>query len=245
MYSYKVDILVLCFIIFQRKGVTKTTAEKHSLLLRNMNTACSSCLELFTSRSNISTTPCGHVFHTECITKWLQDRQKNCAQCRKSCTVNQIVKLYFSEGDPENNLVAELIEENIKLKNEANSTKSENLILQTDIHEANSKIRKLQTKANSEKSENLRLQTETDAVKSENVRLQSEIDSSNSENLSLLDEIDKTKSEHMKIQTKANAQKSDILKLKSETNSVRSENSKLRTEVKALKSDNRRLVEGE
>ena len=76
-----------------------------------MNAACSLCLELFTSRCDISTTPCGHVFHTECISKWLENRQKNCVQCRKSCSKDQIIKLYFSEADQENHLIAELMEE--------------------------------------------------------------------------------------------------------------------------------------
>ena len=113
-----------------------------------MNTACSSCLELFTSSCDISTTPCGHVFHTECISKWLEDRQENCTQCRKSCKKGQIIKLFFSEGDPENNLITELMEENRKLQTEANLAKSESLQLQKEV--------------NKMKSENLKLQREVD-----------------------------------------------------------------------------------
>ena len=63
-----------------------------------MNTACSTCLEVFTSKSDISTTPCGHVFHTNCITKWLENGQNPCSECRKECSANEIIKLYFSEG---------------------------------------------------------------------------------------------------------------------------------------------------
>ena len=90
-----------------------------------MNAVCSSCLELFTSRCDISVTPCGHVFHTDCITKWLENQQENCSQCREECRTNQIKKLYFSEGDTENNLVSELLEENLKLQSEANAAKYE------------------------------------------------------------------------------------------------------------------------
>ena len=68
-----------------------------------MNSACSCCLETFPASGDISTTPCGHVFHTKCITKWLENKQ-NCAQCQNSCNPNQIIKLYFSEADPENSL---------------------------------------------------------------------------------------------------------------------------------------------
>ena len=62
-----------------------------------MNIACSTCLESFTSGCDISTTPCGHVFHTGCITRWL-DGNSNCSQCRKDCEISQIIKLYFSES---------------------------------------------------------------------------------------------------------------------------------------------------
>ena len=105
-----------------------------------MNTACSSCLELFTSSCDISTTPCGHVFHTECISKWLEDRQENCAQCRKSCKKDQIIKLFFSEANPENNLIAELMEENQKLKTEANEAKSDSLKFQKEVNETKSQL---------------------------------------------------------------------------------------------------------
>ena len=53
-------------------------------------------------------------------------------QCRKNCTTDQITKLYFSEGNPENNLITELMEENTKLKTEAVESKSLNLQLQNE-----------------------------------------------------------------------------------------------------------------
>ena len=48
-----------------------------------MNIACSTCLESFTSISDISTTSCGHVFHTNCIKKWMENGSNQCPQCRK------------------------------------------------------------------------------------------------------------------------------------------------------------------
>ena len=64
-----------------------------------MNIACSICLESYTLTCNIYTTPCGHVFHYECIQKWLESGNRHCSQCRKSCMTNQIFKLFFSEND--------------------------------------------------------------------------------------------------------------------------------------------------
>ena len=88
-----------------------------------MNLACSSCMELFTSRTNISTIPCGHVFHTNCIKSWLQTGQSNCPQCRKDCTQNQIIKLYFEEKETENNLFIKSEQKNQLLKPEDDEAK--------------------------------------------------------------------------------------------------------------------------
>ena len=63
-----------------------------------MEVECTTCLESFTSKCDISTTPCGHVFHTECMRKWLKN-EKSCPQCRKPCTEKQMIKIYFSGSD--------------------------------------------------------------------------------------------------------------------------------------------------
>ena len=39
----------------------------------------------------------GHVFHTACISRWL-DQNNNCSQCREGCEIRQIIKLFFSEN---------------------------------------------------------------------------------------------------------------------------------------------------
>ena len=80
-----------------------------------MNISCSTCLESFTSKSDISTTPCGHVYHTNCIEEWLENGQTGCPQCRKKCISGEIIKLYFSEIESVNDLVSALEEENFKL----------------------------------------------------------------------------------------------------------------------------------
>ena len=87
-----------------------------------MNAGCSTCMGSFTTISDISTTPCGHVFHTRCIEEWLENGQNRCSQCREGCTSAQIIKLYFSESESENNLFKELKEENQKLKEEVNES---------------------------------------------------------------------------------------------------------------------------
>ena len=110
-----------------------------------MNNICPTCFKLFTSRSDISTTPCGHVFHTHCIEEELETGQNYCSQCKKPCTLAQIIKLYFSLSESENNLLNKLEEENLKLKedflrSEGEKLKSqeENLALLKHIDDLNS-----------------------------------------------------------------------------------------------------------
>ena len=93
-----------------------------------MNISCSICLDFFNSRSDISTTPCGHVFHTKCIEKWLENGENICSQCRKPCT--QTIRLYFFEN--ESNFQEEFLEmldklemENLKFQKEAQEAKIE------------------------------------------------------------------------------------------------------------------------
>ena len=62
-----------------------------------MNIACSTCLESFTEKCEVSSTPCGHVFHTKCIESWFRKDKNTCPQCRKWCTIGQLIKIYFAE----------------------------------------------------------------------------------------------------------------------------------------------------
>ena len=115
-----------------------------------MNFACSTCLESFTSKSDISSVPCGHVFHTHCIQEWLKNGQSNCSQCRKTCHQNQIVKLYFSQSGTEDDFFFDVEETNLKLRQAASKANEECLKFQ---------------------QENLRLKDENLSLTHENLRL--------------------------------------------------------------------------
>ena len=82
------------------------------------NIACSICLESFTRNCDISAIPCGHVFHYNCIFKWIGNGNKHCcSQCRKTCTIEKTIKLFFSENNESaHNVRQELENENLKLK---------------------------------------------------------------------------------------------------------------------------------
>ena len=46
---------------------------------------------------SVSSTPCGHVFHTSCVAKWI-DQHRNCPTCRQPVlTSSQLVKLFLAE----------------------------------------------------------------------------------------------------------------------------------------------------
>jgi len=63
-----------------------------------MNVNCSTCLELLTPSCELSSAPCGHVFHSNCIATWLETGKDNCPQCRTKCKINQLRRIYFTEG---------------------------------------------------------------------------------------------------------------------------------------------------
>ena len=80
-----------------------------------MNIGCSTCLEPITANCDSSTTPCGHVFHTDCIKNWL-NRKSNCPKCRKETRINDLIKIYFSlsEEDVNKNAAADALEADLK-----------------------------------------------------------------------------------------------------------------------------------
>jgi hypothetical protein len=43
---------------------------------------CSICLEAYTPNSRVRCLPCNHVFHAECIDKWVT-KKAECALCKK------------------------------------------------------------------------------------------------------------------------------------------------------------------
>ncbi|CEF66459.1 E3 ubiquitin-protein ligase TRAIP [Strongyloides ratti] len=42
--------------------------------------------------------PCGHVFHSACVSKWVNEA-KSCPNCRKKCTLSEVSKLFFDYFD--------------------------------------------------------------------------------------------------------------------------------------------------
>ncbi|XP_050525112.1 E3 ubiquitin-protein ligase TRAIP-like isoform X2 [Daktulosphaira vitifoliae] len=61
-----------------------------------MLASCSICGDVFTGihPESVHSTPCGHVFHHECLMQWLQ-RSQTCPHCRSRVLEKQVIKLYF------------------------------------------------------------------------------------------------------------------------------------------------------
>ena len=45
---------------------------------------------------DVSTTPCGHVFHTKCVSQWIK-QHRHCPQCRRPTLTSGLVRLFLTE----------------------------------------------------------------------------------------------------------------------------------------------------
>ncbi|EDW36363.1 GL17754 [Drosophila persimilis] len=62
----------------------------------SLNVLCGICNEFYRANDIIfSTASCGHVFHRECLTRWL-GRSPTCPQCRATCHRNRIHRIYLN-----------------------------------------------------------------------------------------------------------------------------------------------------
>ncbi|XP_037814160.1 uncharacterized protein LOC119605248 [Lucilia sericata] len=74
---------------------TKVTSLQSSL-----NVMCAICSEFFKSTDIIySTSKCGHVFHRQCLFRWLT-RSNTCPQCRASVHQHNVHRLFLNFSEP-------------------------------------------------------------------------------------------------------------------------------------------------
>ena len=59
-----------------------------------MDITCAICLESFTSNCEVSSTPCGHLFHSKCLSRSITRTQNTCPTCRAECG-QKIRKVYL------------------------------------------------------------------------------------------------------------------------------------------------------
>ena len=67
-----------------------------------MQAECVICMEHFQSSEAISASECGHVFHSACITRWLDESGilavGHCPQCRSVVNKERLMRLFFADS---------------------------------------------------------------------------------------------------------------------------------------------------
>ena len=58
---------------------------------------CPTCYEplISDSKNYIVTTPCGHLFHTNCVQSWIATGNQTCPQCRSSISKEKLLRIYL------------------------------------------------------------------------------------------------------------------------------------------------------
>ncbi|CAH2242948.1 jg14516 [Pararge aegeria aegeria] len=64
-----------------------------SVYSRIMHILCTICSDLVNQADNLIVTKCGHIFHHNCLSKWIE-RSKSCPQCRNKVTESGLYRLF-------------------------------------------------------------------------------------------------------------------------------------------------------
>ncbi len=94
--------------------------------------------------SLVSATPCGHVFHTVCVTQWLQQEEQHplgqqqqhcCPQCRRPVSVGTLVKLFLDHEGSDSGLGGKDGNKRPKQrKRTGNTNKKEKIVVRTKVN---------------------------------------------------------------------------------------------------------------
>ena len=62
---------------------------------------CPTCLETLTSGSTnpTVTTPCGHLFHINCVQGWISRGNQTCPQCRSDISHDKLLRIYLQASE--------------------------------------------------------------------------------------------------------------------------------------------------
>lgn len=75
-------------VILQKKELDKHQLRKYKDMnkeTKEVNPSCTVCMEEFEEESMVRKMVCKHVFHQECIDKWLLEYSYKCPMCRTEC----------------------------------------------------------------------------------------------------------------------------------------------------------------
>ena len=70
---------------------------------------CPTCYEplISDSKNYIVTTPCGHLFHTNCVQSWIATGNQTCPQCRSSISKEKLLRIYLPSNGSDDQLSQE------------------------------------------------------------------------------------------------------------------------------------------
>ena len=70
---------------------------------------CPTCLEILTSSSTNHTvsTPCGHLFHVNCVQGWIARGNKTCPQCRSDISKTKLLRIYLQPTESDTQIPLE------------------------------------------------------------------------------------------------------------------------------------------
>ncbi|GFX87166.1 hypothetical protein TNCV_2059371 [Trichonephila clavipes] len=91
---------------------------------------CAICKDRLNSVVEVVSTECGHVFHSECLFKRIED-SKTCPECQKPISRENITKLYINI-DPNDEFDAAFVESNIRSLNRSLMEKEAELNISLD-----------------------------------------------------------------------------------------------------------------
>ncbi|KAL6253760.1 hypothetical protein P5V15_012177 [Pogonomyrmex californicus] len=97
-----------------------------------MISICAICRGVLISIDDVFFTPCGHLFHFQCLSQWLQSSE-TCPQCRRVTTSDKIHKAHFSLTETDDLTVDN--SENISLQERIDDLKLQVLEKERDIED--------------------------------------------------------------------------------------------------------------
>ena len=70
---------------------------------------CPTCLEPLTSGStnHAVSTPCGHLFHVNCVQGWIARGNKTCPQCRSDISKGKLLRIYLQPTESDTQIPLE------------------------------------------------------------------------------------------------------------------------------------------
>ncbi|KIJ55101.1 hypothetical protein M422DRAFT_41170 [Sphaerobolus stellatus SS14] len=107
---------------------------------------CVICLDVLSdSKREPHSTPCGHVYCSHCITRLSKTRQDtNCAVCRFSFPITNVIKLYFDEAPVSREVTPLRDDQKLKLKETvASCNKMHKDVSQTEVEQTLMRAEKL------------------------------------------------------------------------------------------------------